>query len=165
MWSQEQKQLANQACHEWSGTRHVNRIAVKGEGVDCVRFVAEILVAAGIIERPEFPRYDERLGVLRKHNIIEDILLQHLHAERIEPADGAQFGDIVVCSVGRQTNHVGIIAGDDLAMWHAPAKGSVGPANWIEWMPRTQSLVRLTAPGYRKVPALKWDEIQKMLPS
>ncbi len=143
----------------------MNRVAVVGEGIDCVRLVAEILADAGVIDRPRFPFYDERLGALREHNIIETILIDHLHAVALEPGDSApEFGDIIVCRCGRQSNHVGIYLD---AVWHAAGGGRCGPEEWSpRWRERTQSLVRVTAIGYRAEPSgLTWAQIKKKLPN
>jgi cell wall-associated NlpC family hydrolase len=160
LWTPERLELLAAELKAWEGTPHVNRVAVRGQGVDCVRLVCQVLVAAGIIESPTLPFYDERLGVLRARNIIEDVLLTHLHGTRHEPAE-AQDGDIVVCRCGRQTNHVGIFYRGD--MWHAPGKGRVGPEPWATWEARTQSLVRLHAVGYKVPPGtLTWDAIRAL---
>lgn len=162
IWTIEAKEKARTACREWQGTPHRNRVALKGEGVDCVKFVIEVLVAAGIMTRPALPRYDERLGLLRKHNVIEDILCHYLHAEAHEPADCPAWGDVVICTVGQQSNHVGIIV--DGMVWHCPGRGAVGPEGWEDWKPKTQSLVRIRETGYRAEPTLTWDQIRNRLP-
>jgi hypothetical protein len=162
LWTDERQDRARATCRKWGGTPHVNRLALVGEGIDCIHFVAEVLIDAGIIERKKLPFYDERLGSLRSHNIIEDLLLAHLHAERLPP-DSPAFGDLVVTTVGRQTNHLGIYI--DGAMWHVPGKGRVGPEAWADWRPRVQGLVRITEPGYSSDPALlTWDAIKAKAP-
>jgi hypothetical protein len=164
VWTPERQQRARAEAQRWAGTKHVNRLAVHGAGIDCVNLVSEILIAAGLIERRRMPFYDERLGSLRSRNVIEDILTGHLHAESIPAAAGGQFGDIVVCQCGRQTNHVGILI--DGMMWHVPGRGRVGPEAWETWRPRTQNLVRIVGIGYKADPAaLTWDKIRAIIPA
>jgi hypothetical protein len=127
--------------------------------VDCIHFVAAVVTLAGLIPRPQMPFYDERLGSLRNRNIMEDIVLEHCHAESHPVTDPPEFGDIVICQCGRQTNHTGIII--DGLMWHVPAKGFVAGEPWEEWQPRAQALVRITATGYKKDPSkLTWQEVK-----
>lgn len=123
-------------------------MAVPGIGVDCIHFVLAVLVEAGIIDRPTLPAYDERLGALRERNVIEDILTAHLHAR---PAEAPEFGDIVVCRCGRQSNHIGIVIDDQ--MWHSPGKGYCGPEALANWRERIQSFVRIEQTGLRADPA------------
>lgn len=163
IWTEERMNAARAEAKRWAGTPHVNRLAVLGAGIDCVNLVFEILVAAGLIERRRMPFYDERLGALRRRNVIEDILLAHLHAQSVSPTAGGQFGDIVVCQCGRQTNHVGMII--DGQFWHVPGRGRVGPEAWEAWKDRTQNLVRIVRTGYKADPAaLTWEKIRATLP-
>ncbi len=162
IWTPERQAAARASCAKWAGTPHQNRLALPGEGIDCVRFVSEILKDAGIIDEARLPFYDERLGALRERNVIEDILTAYLHAEPLPPDAPVEFGDLVVCQCGRQTNHVGIII--DGAMWHVPGRGRCGPASWENWWRRAQSLVRITGTGYREDPAsLTWTRIRTKL--
>lgn len=160
-WTPERLALARIELEAWAGTPHRNRVAIKGQGVDCIRLVCQVLFAAGIVpEPPRFPYYDERLGVLRARNIIEDILVAHLHASS-QDTSTPKPGDIIVCNCGRQTNHVGLYL--DGQMWHVPGKGMVGPEPWDTWAPRTQSLVRIHATGYKVQPGtLTWERIRSM---
>lgn len=146
------------------GTPHFNRLAIAGEGVDCVNLVMEILIGAGIVERTRLPFYDERLGALRRRNVIEDIVMTHLHVDRIDPQEDPAFGDVVICRCGRQTNHVGMImAGDPVMMVHVPAEGFVSLEDWTVWRHRAQSLLRIRAPGYRADPSkLTWQAVRGM---
>lgn len=158
VWTEERKALARAECQRWAGTPHVNRVAVPGVGIDCIRLLIEILIGAGLYERRQLPFYDERLGALRTRNIIEDLFTSHLHANSLPPTASPAFGDLVVCQCGRQTNHVGMII--DGAFWHVPGRGRVGPESWEAWKGRVQSLVRITAPGFKADPgALTWAEI------
>lgn len=161
LWTAARQELARRECARWAGTPHFNRLAVPGQGVDCIHFVKAILAAAGIIPDFRLPWYDERLGALRTSNILETLLVEHLHAEA-RPPDAGQFGDVVICKAGRQTNHVGILI--DGKMWHVPGRGRVGGDSWSQWRERTQSLVTITAEGYRMTPAgLTWPEIHARL--
>ncbi len=149
LWTAERQLAARLACRAYAGTPHVNRLNLPGEGVDCVHFVLAVLTAAQLVPAGiRLPAYDERLGRLRERNVIEDILLAHLHCERIE---GPEFGALVVCKCGRQSNHVGIAIDGDL--WHVPGKGRCGPEAIGPWIPRVQSFLRITAPGLRADPA------------
>ena len=148
VWTEARRTAARLACQAYAGTPHVNRLALPGEGVDCVHFVLAVLMAAGLVPaETRLPAYDERLGRLRERNVIEDILLAHLHSA---PAAFPAFGDIVVCKCGRQTNHVGIVI--DGEFWHVPGKGRCGPEALENWRPRIQRFIRILAPGLKADP-------------
>lgn len=148
VWTLARRADAVAVATEYAGTPHRNRMALPREGVDCIHFVAAVLHGAGVIPWPRLPAYDERLGALRARNVIEDILLEHLHAERIEEPE---FGAIVVCKCGRQTNHVGIVL-DDGQMWHVPGRGTCGPEAVADWRDRVQAFIRITAVGLKADP-------------
>ncbi len=162
VWTPERKLAALATCMKYVGTPHRNRMAVPGPagGVDCIHFVAEVLTGAGIIPDHRLPGYDERLGTMRSHNVIEDILVRHLHAEvHTEP----DWGDIVICKVGRQSNHVGIVIGEN--MWHVSSRSFVGYEALVNWLPRVQSFVRITQTGLRADPALLVAEELRIAPA
>ncbi len=148
-WDDQSRAAALATAKAYAGTPHRNRMNLPREGVDCIHFVAAVLSGAGLIPLPKLPAYDERLGALRARNVIEDILLEHLHCERIEEPE---FGAIVICKCGRQTNHVGIVL-DHGEMWHVPGKGYCGPEAVVNWLPRIQAFLRITAPGLKANPA------------
>lgn len=163
IWNDTRKAAARASCKKWGGTPHYNRLAVAGTGIDCVHLVSEILRDSGIIPAGfPMPFYDERLGSLRQRNVIEDIIAAYMHADSLPPDTAPEFGDIVVCQCGRQSNHVGIII--DGEMWHVPGRGRVGPSAWVTWKKKTQALMRLTADGFKVDPSgLTWEAIRTRL--
>lgn len=165
------------AAKRYQGTPHRNRIAVAGEGVDCIRFVLAVLQEAGITPGHRLPFYDERLGAFRRRNVMEAVFLRFLDAEALPPDTPGEFGDLVICKCGRQSNHVGILLENDhptredprerkfslTAFWHVPARGFVGPDDWEQWRDRVQSLVRIRSVGLRGDPGkLTWREVRSM---
>lgn len=165
LWTPERRASAQTAARRFQGTPHRNRLCLPGEGVDCINFVLAVLQAAGITPHHRMPFYDERLGALRRHNVMETIFLRFLDAEALGPDTPPEFGDLVVCKCGRQTNHVGIFLQAErdaqLAMWHVPARGFVGPDDWGQWRERVQSLIRIRSAGLLGDPGkLTWREIR-----
>lgn len=159
IWTDPQKTAARQSAALWAGTRHANRIAVPGQGIDCLRFVFEVIIAAGILPRFTLPAYDERLGILRETNVMEGLMRDYCFAERASTPD---FGDVAVFSCGPQSNHCGIVI--DGNVWHVPGRGRVGPEAWSNVAPQLQSLMRFTAPGFQKpIEGLTWEKIRKSL--
>lgn len=158
VWDLNRRMAARDVAADFAGTPHRDRMALPREGVDCVNFVLAVLIRTGVVPPAQLPFYHEALGSLRRRNVIEDILAAHLHCDVLQPGSPAEFGDIVVCQCGRQSNHVGIII--DGSFWHCPARGHCGPEAWHQWAARAQCLVRVTAPGYKAAPAsLTWDAI------
>ncbi len=150
IWTPERQAAARATATKFGGTPHRSRMNLPGVGVDCIHFVAAVLTETGLIPPPRLPAYDERIGALRARNIIEDILLEHLHAESLGPEAEPAFGDIVICTCGRQTNHVGIVI--DGQMWHSPGRGYCGPEAVANWRRRIQSFIRITGPGLKADP-------------
>ncbi len=167
IWTEERKTLARDVCNLYAGTPHRARVAIPGRragGVDCIHFVDRVLVGAGIIPEHTLPGYDDRAGVFRQRNIIEDILVRHLAAEILPPDAPAEFGDIVICKVGRQSNHVGIVIDGDF--WHVPGGGNCGNEALANWRARIQSLLRVTGTGLLADPStLRASEITDPLPT
>lgn len=161
VWTEERKDAARAVCQLYAGTPHRARVAIPGRrsgGVDCIHFVDRVLVGAGVIPEHTLPGYDDRAGVFRQRNIIEDILVRHLIADTLPEDAEAAFGDIVICKVGRQSNHVGIVIDGDL--WHVPGGGNCCYEHLGNWRTRIQSFVRITALGLTADPAeLRASEI------
>lgn len=159
-WHQEARDAALAEANRWHGTPHANRIAKVGTGIDCLGFIREIAVAAGVLPAYKMPYYDPAWGVGRTFNVIERVLVSTCHATRHDPSDGLAFGDVVIFSVGRQSNHVGIILDGEL--WHCQASSTVQPEPITDsLLAQLQSVVRLTAAGFRRRPEdITTDELK-----
>lgn len=149
-------------AERYRGTRHGNRLDLPGEAVDCINFVLAVLRGAGVLPAVQLPFYDERLGSFRARNVMGELFERHFHAS-LHPSEALpEFGDVIVCRVGRQSNHVGIVL-DAGWFWHVPAQGFCSPEAWGAWQHRAERYVRFTATGLRDDPAkLKWREIVTM---
>lgn len=161
LWTPERRETARASCRAWAGTPHHNRIAVPGQGIDCINFVFEVLAAAGVVERFRLPRYQENLGVLRERNIMERLILDYFHAAAVPaPKESLpEFGDVAVWRCGMQSNHIGIVV--DGEAWHVAGKSRVGPEAWPNVRKDLQSLLRFTASGWHTNPAtLTWETIR-----
>lgn len=118
-----------------------------------------VLESAGVVPRFRLPNYDERLGSFRAHNVMEDLMAMHFHVERHDVTATPEFGDVVVCSCGRQSNHIGILL--EGWFWHVPAKGICLPDSWGNWRHRSQAILRFTQVGIRQDPkGLRWRDIK-----
>lgn len=146
IWTEERKQLARQTCEAWKETPHRNRIAVPLIGVDCIRFVGEVLQSSEVISNFRFPYYSPGYGLFVTHNFLENIFSHLLFTETIEEPE---FGALIVCRVGRATNHCGIVI--DGKAWHVPF-GSVVKGETMDTI-NIQSLLRITQDGFRNDPA------------
>lgn len=134
-----------------------------GEGVDCINFVMAILEESEVVPRGKrLPFYDERLGSFRARNVMEDLFVRFLHTRPVDVGtvlDVPEFGDVVICQCGKQTNHVGIVL--DGWMWHVTSKAFVLPEPWEIWRHRSQRLIRFIDFGWKEDPhGLRWDDIK-----
>jgi cell wall-associated NlpC family hydrolase len=159
VWTARRRVIASNTAEAFRGTKHVNRLALPGEGVDCIHFVMAVLEAAEIVPRFQLPFYDERLGSFRARNVMEDLFNMHFHVSIHQPINPPEFGDVVICKCGRQANHVGIVL--DGWLWHVPANGYCIPEDWGHWQHRVQSLIRFNATGLKADPnGLRWSQIK-----
>jgi hypothetical protein len=167
IWTEERTAAARAACQKWAGTPHRNRVAVAGYtgGVDCLRFVFEVVIAAGILPRFSLPSYNERLGILRDRNVMEPIMMEYAHCEAVDVGSrfvAPEFGDVAIFSCGPQSNHTGIVI--DGEVWHVPGRGRVGPEAWINVAPKLQRLMRFTGTGFAQdIKSLTWEKIRASL--
>lgn len=157
MWTPERMNHARIACARWGGTPHRNRIAVPGQGIDCIRFVFEVLIASGAAPRFTLPAYNPNLGLLREVNIMGTLIADYMHAETL-PADAPlTFGDLLIFQCGEVSNHMGIVI--DGSVWHVPGKGRCGPAA-LSTITGLQCIIRITEPGFKSDPSsLTWEQI------
>lgn len=146
MWTDERKNLARVTCLTWRGTRHKNRICRLQIGIDCIRFVAEVLRTSEVISGFSFPYYATGHGIFVTHNFMEDIFAHLLYTEEI---DVPEFGALIVCRVGKATNHCGIVI--DEKAWHVPFASEVKPDR-LDLMD-IQTMLRITQPGFRNDPS------------
>lgn len=161
LWTAARRELVRAEALRWAGTPHANRIAVPGQGVDCVRFVFELLTVAKVCDPFPISAYDGRLGALRNVNVMEGILVEYFNAHSV-CAGPPEFGDVAVFTCGDRSNHVGLCL-DGGEVWHVPGKGRVGPEAWANVTKKLQGLVRFDAPGFREgmdPGKLTWAEIK-----
>lgn len=151
IWTQERQDKARAEADAWHGTPHYDRMKKKGVGVDCINFVSAILEAAGLWPAFRMPGYSTRTGLGRRENVIERILHKVAHCETISETAEWAFGDIVVFTVGRQSNHVGIYL--DGFIWHSQARHLVEPIPVDRSTSESvQAVIRLTGEGFKAAP-------------
>lgn len=157
IWRQFHRERARATCEKWRGLRHINRQAVEGKGIDCIRLVLECYFDAELLEREPIPNYPDNWGLAAPRNIIADALEDLCSCHRIpiadwdeQPWNGPAFGDIVIWRAGVQSNHVGIVIDDQI--WHVLRGGKVGPTAIGPVRRRAQEAVRLHEKGWRKKP-------------
>ena len=97
----------------WVGTPFALGASVRGAGVDCVRFVAEVLRECGQISGYEFPAYTIDGGSHLDRSLVEEWLRPHPLFRELSggPADLLP-GDVLEFRIGRGVeHHVGLFAG------------------------------------------------------
>jgi cell wall-associated NlpC family hydrolase len=147
LWTPEVQALGLAEAQRWHGTQHRDRMAKVGVGIDCLYFVREILVAAGLLPSWRFPFYKPAWGVGRDFNVMERVFLKCCHARVLDDGEPWLDGDILVFSVGRQSNHVGMILGGQV--WHSVAARGVENVDLDHSITDAmQSVLRLVEPGF-----------------
>lgn len=102
----------------WRGTPFVAHTAIRGVGVDCVRFAGTVLAEVGAILPVEWPQYAIRGVGGMWREMIERTLADS--APGVSPvARGAEAcGDVIILGGRSGIVHVGL-AGDRGRWWHA----------------------------------------------
>lgn len=150
IWTPERQAIARIEAQRWVGTPHRDRIAKLGIGIDCINYVYEILIAAGIVDRQPLGYYNTRVGLHDASDRLKRALTQCLRVEELAPV-GREFGDIVVFQTGEFSGHCGIIIDGDI--WHALANRTVTRSQFNEWASKVACLLRITAEGLTGVPS------------
>jgi cell wall-associated NlpC family hydrolase len=148
-WTPERLAAAWSEYERWRGTPHRHRIAIPGQGIDCIHLTFKILQAAGILPFCKLPSYDEQWGVGNKNNIAQEVMEDIAHCR---PTDQAANGNILIWKVGRQSNHMGILLQEKAV--HAQAGSFVDAVPFSEIAPRLQSMLRFTKAGFKHRPEL-----------
>ena len=149
LWIPSARQKAIEELRSWEGTRHVNRIAVRGVGIDCIHLVFRAYIAGESLPNREFGRYDVNAGLFTRSDMMEKVLLGALHASSRTPVD-PEFGDVVLFQTGDRSAHCGFY--EDGHVWHALARQCVMRSPWRTWSRRAEKLVRVYQPGFRTEP-------------
>lgn len=137
---------AKASCAKWRGTPHKNRIAEVGVGVDCIKFVHEVIVDSGIIPRQEFGGYSIHEGTFGMSDVLKNTLEAALNVERVEIENHA-FGDIAVFKNGMMAGHCGFVT--ETHLWHALANKIVTPSQFNLWAHEIDFLFRVTEMGMK----------------
>lgn len=151
VWTPERAASALAEARSWVGTRHVNRIAIRGQGIDCVQYVFAIYRSAGLLPAADLGTYSVDDGLFAKSSTMERVMVDCMHAEGMPP-DSPLFGDIVLFKTGDRSAHCGLFAGMDV--YHSLANQCVMASPWGLWRHKADRIVRMYAPGFRKPPQL-----------
>lgn len=125
-------------------------MAKPGVGIDCLRFVCEVLQDAEIIPPFTAPFYDPRWGIGRQNNVMERIAHACCATHSVELDEELLFGDILIFNVGNQSNHCAILL--DGEVWHVKAKAVVAPEPLDEILPQLQCAIRFLEEGFLRRP-------------
>ena len=149
VWTAERKALALASCKKWHGTRHQNRIAILGVGIDCAQFINEVLCDAGVIERTKFGGYNVTDGMFKQSWRIQIAMQEALHVEQAELTK-VEFGDLAVFRNGSRSAHCGFCTGPGI--FHALADHCVVESQFNLWRGEIEALFRITEIGLKNHP-------------
>lgn len=149
VWTPERRALALASVARWQGTPHYNRIAICGVGVDCIKFVCEVLFDSGVLPRRDFTGYDLQSGLWTESNKLQDTILRCLNAVWVE--DGFEFGDIFILKTGRRTAHCGFYTADGY-IWHSLGNRCVTKSDFSFWRHEIRGMIRIKKEGFKLNP-------------
>jgi hypothetical protein len=122
------------ALQSWRGTRFIPCVAVKGAGVDCVRFAERVLVECDAIDPIRWPAYVTSGGgpamliVLLDHLSRISRLLQIWQRGSDAPRPEFMRGDLLLISTGVKLHHLSIFTANP-TLWHCLASSGVCEGN------------------------------------
>jgi cell wall-associated NlpC family hydrolase len=133
--------LVVEAC-SWLGTPFRANAALKGAGVCCHLFVAEVFMAIGAVARQAFPQADPNHAVAQRDSLIEPFMACFPGVAEVSgpPAPG----DILGFKIGGCTHHLAIaLRGEE--MIHAVRRHGVMLNRWDDpmWAKRLTRVWRL----------------------
>lgn len=146
---------------EWLGTPHRNRIAILGPngGIDCLHYVAAIMVAANLVPKFQFPYYHHAVGIRDRVNIMEGLFILCCDAAVLDPSEPVTNGDVMIFKSGIITNHAGIIMAANLCESEALSGVRTREVDRYS-IDQFQSVLRLRSRGFIREPGtLTRDEL------
>lgn len=149
IWTENMKSLGLAEAERWLGVPHRNRMADIRIGIDCIHYVSEICVAAGLMDRQQLPEYDVNMGVAKVSTLLENAMIAKLHVEGFDSTNHEpEFGDVVVFDTGGLFSaHCGWYTGKHL--YHSLAKRCVTRSEWKHWQHKAKIFVRFYSKGFR----------------
>jgi cell wall-associated NlpC family hydrolase len=140
IWKPEEVEAAITAAKTWRGTPHKNRVAIKGKGVDCIKFCLLVCVEAGFLQQFKFPKYDTNIGRRGAEDIIMKNLDQAFYLMRLSGDIEPQDGDLCVFRADFSCNHVGIYLKKNL--WQCLWNRTVEPYPYQDWRKHVHTIMR-----------------------
>ena len=137
-----QKELKT-ALDEWVGTPYRHWAGVKGQGVDCIHFVARAFEDIGLGPfRVE--RYNKDWHLHNPEELLLKGLRRELNADELPP-DDPMNGDVVLYRFAKTLSHSAIYF--DGYVYQAIERVGVEKRNWKDkkWFKRRQLIIRVLA--------------------
>lgn len=142
----------------WLGTPFLHAGNLRGVGVDCVQFVGQLMVSAGVVDSYDFGYYPLDWSQHRDRSIILGYIEATGRFHRVEAGQSPHFGDIAMFRVGRCVHHCGVIV-SPVVFAHVLSRGRVcyGRLDDPTWSKRLDSFYRATAlpTGTNPPPAIR----------
>lgn len=151
LWTAARRELALAEAESWRGTPHAHRIAARGRGIDCIRYVVRIMVAGGVVEESVLPTYPTAWGMGAQESKLGRAFLQCADATAFPVEEWVpEFGDVCIWKVGRNSNHCGIFL--DGRVWHVSTHSPAGPLELKTARRNMQEAIRLNRCGWTLAP-------------
>ena len=147
IWTDKRKDLALVEAERWRGVPHQPHMAEFPAGIDCIRYVNEIMVMAGVYERRPLPDYKADAGI-ETPDLIETEMLKHFHVITLDLSHEVEFGDIAVFPPSvKRTVHCGFL--DGVNCYHAVGGHVVTKSRWQHWRHKAKLLIRFQQTGWK----------------
>lgn len=119
------------SARAWKGTPFALGASIRGAGVDCVRFVAEVLTECGHLSGYQFPTYTIDGGDHLERSLVEEWLSDRSDFRLIRWGEGFHNlladGDVLEFQIGKGVaHHVGIVTvAERMDLWSAMGSDGV----------------------------------------
>jgi hypothetical protein len=161
IWTPERQALALGSLNKWHGTRHRDKLAIPGVGIDCINLITQVLFDAGIMEQRAFTGYRIDHGLHTVSTRLENAIEKALQVERLDNfqnSDNWAFGDIWIFRTGRRSGHCGFHEGGRI--WHSLAGHVVTWGDASTWRREIEAAYRLTGLGWMADPQHVVTEVE-----
>lgn len=148
IWTPDRIASAHRTFEKWHGTEHGEGKPIVGRRIDCVNFVTEILIDAGIAPRVAIPRMKND-GMFTKSDKLKNAFMRCLWVEQ-KPVEQSLPGDIAIFQTGMMDGHCGFVEMPHI--WHCLAGAFVMRTEWRLWRLRVDCVLRIVKDGLKESP-------------
>lgn len=100
------KELLYKVLKSWEGTPYKHKTGIKNKGVDCIHFVACVMVECGVIQTYKMPDYPSDWHLHKGNELLRDEINKFECTVEYDPRkENTIDGDVLLFRYGRASSH------------------------------------------------------------